>query len=468
MMQEKQNPSAVLTTTTATSSMSPTTRLPWCCTARIVGDGNEEVRIEQPSSFLEMSEWMEGIEQSEGREMDAVGAGVYDTWRCDRVLTNTTTSPEGAAELSRDHQASSRPSHQTRWNQWGADFHLDRLSNSYMDAVRIYGESGAEPQSTASHLGIDQPSIDRALSVSRRIVHELLQEADDQLSRLPNEDNWPALLLKQERTTEAFVLFQLVRVTLLWSTLKSAKTEEKFPSSSPSQSIVVRGHACYTGPIQNLFQPHPPVTVSVAISVPSPLPASRAQSTGDPSGTPNRVNQNPHLKVAKWTRVRQQIARPPGVAEVLLTRRQNGTHSDRIQILEGLSSNVFIVYGNGTIRTATDGVLHGFVRQLVLDCLDECDLTFDPEPIWLEEEPNGPPRWSEIFITSSSRLIYPVSTVLIPEHQTISEGNTTASYFEYWKSSKSLRSPQKWQCLLDAILRKGGYTPSFKEFAMRR
>jgi Amino-transferase class IV len=449
-------PSAVANATMGTSSNRrsayvPTTRLPWCCTATIGGDRNgHQVRIEQPSSFLDMSQWMKGIEQSEGRELDAVGTGVYDAWRCDRVLTTTMMKPlEGEPNSSRARPGTrNHPSRRARWNQWGADFHLDRLSNSYREAARLYGESGPAPLFTVTG-GVDQSSIDRARLESRRIIDEMLREADDRLSRLSDGDDWPAQL-KAETTNESIMLFQLVRVTLLWSTLKAATTQQTL--SSPSQTIVVRGHACYTGPIQDLFEPHPPITVSIASH--SPMEAS--------SGAPSRANQNPHLKVAKWTRVRQKIARPPGVVEVLLTRRREDVDGyRRVEILEGLSSNVFVVYNNGAIRTATDGVLHGYVRELVLECLEVCGLTFDPEPIWLAEEPDndGSQRWSEVFITSSSRLIHPVSTVLVPEGQADNEDGTSTSYHEYWKAGASTQTPQKWRCLLDAILRKGGYIP---------
>ena len=94
---------------------------------------------------------------------------------------------------------------------------------------------------------------------------------------------------------------------------------------------------------------------------------------------------------------------PPGVSEVLLTRRpipdrcrddggkgvDGDVHGgeipyddddverrerDRVfrntKILEGLTSNFFVIYRDGTVRTARRGVLGGYVRHLVLGCAD--------------------------------------------------------------------------------------------------
>jgi hypothetical protein len=157
----------------------------------------------------------------------------------------------------------------------------------------------------------------------------------------------------------------------------------------------------------------------------------------------------------------------------LLTRwSDNGEGRRRLQILEGLSSNVFVVYDDDTIRTASEGVLHGYVRHLVLESALECGLTHDPAPVWLLSPEECRRHWKEVFITSSSRLIYPVSEILYPSavdtDRSSKESGGASEYRVYWTSPAPLapsenasasatRNPQKWQLLLWEILRKGGY-----------
>jgi hypothetical protein len=132
---------------------------------------------------------------------------------------------------------------------------------------------------------------------------------------------------------------------------------------------------------------------------------------------PSRYH-NPHNKVASWTRIRKTLEaperyKPPGVSD----DSNNNINNTDLEVLEGLSSNVFIIYKDGTIRTAVDGVLHGYVRQLVLDCAvgcgSSCGLILDVnQPIRLQEVH----EWKEAFITSSSRLLYPISKIMIQHH----------------------------------------------------
>jgi len=119
------------------------------------------------------------------------------------------------------------------------------------------------------------------------------------------------------------------------------------------------------------------------------------------------------------------------------------------------SSNFFVIYKNNTLRTALDGVLFGYVRHLVLESLHACGLKLDPKPILLREAKEG--LWKEAFITSSSRLIFPISRILV---HTDDDGN---DFEEYWSDPVLTEDMQtikpKWRELLDEIIRKGGYEP---------
>jgi hypothetical protein len=157
------------------------------------------------------------------------------------------------------------------------------------------------------------------------------------------------------------------------------------------------------------------------------------------------------------------LYKAPGIEEVLMVRQVKDEHGvERLEILEGLSSNFFVIYKGGTVRTAIDGCLHGYVRHLVLDSLDQCGLVFDPRPIFLHESS----QWHEAFITSSSRLIYPISKILIPEGESASKEEST--FQEFWRdqalaagvsSDDGLKQP-RWRRLLNAMLKAKGFDDS--------
>jgi hypothetical protein len=149
---------------------------------------------------------------------------------------------------------------------------------------------------------------------------------------------------------------------------------------------------------------------------------------------PTRHDGNPQSKVASWCRQRKLMEdpttfKPPGTIEVLMVRQCNdvpkqGQPLPRLEILEGLSSNFFVIDKNGSLRTATDGILHGYVRHLVMECTSSnscCSssssttlrIPFDPRPIFLDNVD----EWAEAFITSSSRLIIPITKILLPIQQ---------------------------------------------------
>jgi branched-subunit amino acid aminotransferase/4-amino-4-deoxychorismate lyase len=125
-----------------------------------------------------------------------------------------------------------------------------------------------------------------------------------------------------------------------------------------------------------------------------------------------------------------------------------------------MTSNFFAIYVDGTIRTAPDGVLLGYVRHLVLECAPACGLKIDDRPINLEDGKNG--QWAETFITSSSRLIYPIEKILIPEYDHdsyhCSEFGGGLHWKVFWEAQKVGSDHEyKWYQLLNEILRRGGY-----------
>lgn len=78
------------------------------------------------------------------------------------------------------------------------------------------------------------------------------------------------------------------------------------------------------------------------------------------------------------------------------------------KIFEGLSSNVIAVRRDGSLVTASDGVLFGTIRNEIVDICKEKDIKIHFQPPSLDE------TWSELMVTSTSRLVLPISKVLIP------------------------------------------------------
>jgi hypothetical protein len=395
----------------------------WCSTASINKETNS-VAVENISGYGESidspfrqlggkhfdlttsPDWMEFIERSEDRMNNEGGAGAYDTLRCDLILKS---DPEN------------------KWRIWGKPFHVNRLQNSFLSLIN-HGQvvpatrtpETVEALATACELS---NSIFEAL-LAEAVASELLDVQEEQQS--PSED----------------VLVQLIRLSLLWS-----------PSTrgdNTNHDIVVRGHACCSAKPMQVHRPVDPITVTIAA-----IAGHDKEHVMVDTSLPTRV-RDPQYKVASWTRLRKKMESPetympPGVSEVLMVRPSqiNGD----LEVLEGLSSNLFVVYKDGTIRTAQDGVLHGYVRHLVLECAETCGLKLDPRPIVLHDATLG--LWQEVFITSSSRLIYPISKILM-------HGDNQKEFNEFWHDPALTRhacsaTKPKWQQLLDEILRRGEY-----------
>ncbi|GAX20918.1 hypothetical protein FisN_1Lh426 [Fistulifera solaris] len=360
----------------------------WCVTAAWDEVSNKVISQNVDYPFQTINEkildlttspdWMEYLEISEHRSEESGGAGAYDTFRCDLILQGT-----GQRQL---------------WRIWGQDFHLNRIEESYRSIAK----------------DVDSGSLTNARNKSELIIQELLMKA----STSPT-------LLQCENISSGNAMFQLIRMTLLWS--------------STNGEITVRGHSCCSGSALLLDEPVQPIVVSVAAK-------QHGKQIDIDTAMPSRVD-DPRHKVASWTRLRKQMERPetykpPGVSEVLMLR---SARDHQLEVLEGLSSNVFVVYKDGTLRTATDGVLFGYARHLVLECAESCGLRLDPfKSIILQDAEEG--LWKEAFITSSSRLIYPISKIIIHK-------DNEMEFKDYW-TYESNGEKAKWQQLLDEILKR--------------
>lgn len=430
----------------------------WCCTASIdleaASPNNSAVHVNHVAGYNEngmaqgdccspfytapngimldltnSADWMESVEWSERRMEEEGGAGAYDTLRCDMLLHPKCTS---------NHVHFN----EMRWRIWGEEFHLGRLKNSYSSLLNVNTLNFAAAERVRDEISV-------AMQRSRSLMRELLKEAEN--ASILREKVNPNEVSVSSHDDE----IQLIRLTLLWSPSKASSSQKFSP-------IIVRGHACCTASPQRVSSSVASIIVSIAAT------GHHQDGEGDPLVTTASIDpdlptrhQHPQSKVASWTRMRKSLEnpetyKPPGVTEVLLVR-PTGHH---LEILEGLSSNFFVIYNDGTIRTAQDGVLFGYVRKLVLECAETCGLTVDPRPIFMHDATEG--RWKEAFITSSSRLVFPISKILIPSE------HGENSFEELWRDPVlSVSWPQnpepnepemKWRQILDEILLRGGYS----------
>ena len=109
------------------------------------------------------------------------------------------------------------------------------------------------------------------------------------------------------------------------------------------------------------------------------------------------VRHHPAAKTSDWMRSRKALeqAMPAGIYETFLVDSQG-------YLLEGLSSNFFAVL-NGQLRTAGAGILAGISRRIVFQICGGIIPLRKAAP-----RLDDIPRFSEAFLTSSSRGIMPV------------------------------------------------------------
>ena len=126
------------------------------------------------------------------------------------------------------------------------------------------------------------------------------------------------------------------------------------------------------------------------------------------------VRENPGVKSTGFVKQREGLVLAQGRCEETLLA--NGD-----EVMEGCSSNFFAVVrkedGTGgmrrVLRTAKEGVLLGTMRKLVVDLAQGLgdELEVEESPPRLSEMQ----AWEGCFITSTSRLLLPVTKVLVPK-----------------------------------------------------
>ena len=335
--------------------------------------------------------WMEHIEQCDG---PLHGVGAYTVLRCDASYTK----------------------HKCNWKIWGFEFHLRRLWSSYRMLIESLG----------SDFDGDIAALCEIESARRTdcVINSLLDEATLSLRESIQETHLVDL--------QAGHFARALMLTVLWTPPRNNAN-----SNSKEIEIIVRGHATFSGAPRPQFctEDSLPSPISACLAIPSD-PTAEAMSlmprryNNDDSGQAQPTQMvGASAKISSWCRTRRPLEdstrfKVPGsgVGEVLLVRGVrnkdfDGKHNfiDTLELLEGLITNFFVIYKDGTVRTAPlPTVLSGYARHLVLDVINEVQelVLDDSNAPTVQDAKEG--LWSEVFVTSSIKLIVPVNRVLIP------------------------------------------------------
>ena len=328
--------------------------------------------------------WMEHIEQCDG---PLYGVGAYTVLRCDASYTK----------------------HKCNWKIWGFEFHMRRLRSSYRMLIESLG-SDFDGDIAASC----------EIESARRtdcVINSLLDEATLSLRESIQETHHVDL--------QAGHFARTLMLTVLWTPSRNDAN-----LNSKESEIIVRGHATYSGAPRPQFctEDSLPSPISACLAIPSD-PTAEAMALmprrhrNDDSGQAQPTQMvGASAKISSWCRARRPLEdstrfKVPGsgVGEVLLVGGVRNKDIDTLEILEGLTTNFCVIYKDGTVRTAPlPTVLSGYARHLVLDVINEMQelVLDDSNAPTVQDAKDG--LWTEVFVTSSIKMIVPVNRVLIP------------------------------------------------------
>jgi hypothetical protein len=336
--------------------------------------------------------WMEHVEQRDGQ---LYGVGAYTVLRCD-------------ANYTKD---------ECNWRVWGLEFHISRLFSSY----RMLFESLGGFDGNISAL-CEEESARRTDGV----INALLDEATLSLREESMQETHHVDL-----ADEFFV--RTLMLTVLWT---PPRIDADSKESERMKPIIIRGHATFSGAERAQFRNELslPSPISACLAIPNDptvesmsLLPRRHRNDNNFQASPNQ-SVGASAKISSWCRTRRPLESTrfkgpeSGVGEVLLVGRAGDIDFDSeqdfidsLEILEGLISNVFVIYKDGTVRTApSTKVLSGYARHLVLEIINESqELELDDSNApTVHDAKDG--LWSEVFVTSAIKLIVPVNRILIP------------------------------------------------------
>ena len=336
--------------------------------------------------------------------------GAYTVLRCDVLLKNNDDDNNNRSDIVK---------------LWGKEFHLNRLENSFLQMKH------SEDQRLYSTNVINLARLESEIILNRLI--------NDVIGSCYNIDK--DTLLKNNTSVQGI---KIAMITLLW-------TESTNKIDESARKIEIQGHAfCSNNSFFNpAFYNPSPITVSIATQMTPSLSNS----------LPTRYNNLPEAKISSWCRIRRQLEimyKREGIGEVLLTRQKQNIDQESVnavELLEGLTSNLFIVYKDGSIHTSKvdSEVLGGYARYLVIKAAKQLNMPVVIGPINLQDGSNG--LWMEAFTTSSIRLIAPIGKMVIPKVNCNVTGRIT-EFRDFWSEVSLDVLPwveRRWFLLYQAI-----------------
>lgn len=364
-----------------------------------------DIRLLSPD--ISARKWMEDTEELDG---SLYGVGAYTVLRCD-------VSFSAANFLAKDDSNCNDNMLDIEWNIWGLDFHMNRLFSSYKMLLESQNQYA---QSVDVVKCLEQEKDD-----TDKMIKSLLKEACEYISIMSK--------VSSSDTAKQRGLHRTLMLTVLW-TPREQQTETK--NNHLLIRPTIRGHATFAGPFRSSLENEMPSPISACLAVPDEVSLSALASL------PSRYNKNnavgdkqflgPTAKISSWCRKRKPLEDPgkfkvPGmnVGEVFLAnwfKKETTASTESFELLEGLTSNLFVIYKDGTVRTAPKSkVLPGYSRHLVLKALLSMQMHENNREIKLVLDERAPTvqdaiagLWSEVFVTSAIRLLIPVNRVLKP------------------------------------------------------
>ena len=347
-------------------------------------------------------EWLEYREHISGGTY-----GAYTVIRCDYYPSRS----------KHQQRRQNEPSTSNPWHIWGRQYHLDRLRHSYWILIE-------QPEGSPRQQVVPEPDqsyqwkqiLDDASSKTEILISSLLGNTESQLNRrVKNNVSDGGSSEDDHEEDNSFIT---VMLTLLWEPFQYVDSA----SDSNVASIAIHGHV-FTSETDTKYNDYNPINGGGVASLAIPTTASAADEFRP---LPNRYENSPTAKLSSWCRQRRPLekqykeAKHGIVDEVVLVQqlhdddnKKAGASSDddgHLCLLEGLTSNLFVVYPGGIIRTPSSGVLNGYARHLVVNQVaKKFGMSVDTDnPILLQDSH----LWEEVFVTSSIRLIIPIRKII--------------------------------------------------------
>eukprot|EP00752_Nemacystus_decipiens_P003827 g3521.t1 len=146
---------------------------------------------------------------------------------------------------------------------------------------------------------------------------------------------------------------------------------------------------------------------------PLPVPSRIAGSQGVQVLVAGSGRTLPTAKHSSWLRERKpldELKAQAGAQEVVLSDAQRSPEgASRRLLLEGLTSNFFVVEEDGAVCTAPSGVLCGAMRQLAISACSQQRIALRLEAPDMARAG----RWRGAFLTGTGRVLAPVTALLV-------------------------------------------------------